>query len=154
MSKELIERLRDPQNVDIGYYWNLADEAADEIDRLTADLDRRKTIHKEDFDKLAGYVKAYPELEAKNKRLTAELAELRNSMGFRTSLIGRLETELAALKAQSEPVGTVVLIEDPKSYSRTPRMIREVELDVELPEGTKLYTTPQPAQDQDAERYR
>ncbi len=54
MSKELIERLREPQNVDIGYYWNLADEAADEIERLKAELAEAyhqcKVANQEHFD--------------------------------------------------------------------------------------------------------
>ncbi len=77
------------------------DESQKEVKRLTAELaeviTERNTLQR-------CYMGYQEELAA----LKAELSELRNSMGFRTSLIGRLETELAALKVQSEPVYCVV----------------------------------------------
>ncbi len=113
MSKELIERLREPQNVDIGYYWNLADEAADEIERLTAELSAAQNVA-EAWSReltalkaeLAGWLKEnapggwIDELRNDSRRLTAELAE-EQAAHIKTHnwLCGRNE-ELAALKAE------------------------------------------------------
>ncbi len=126
MSKELIERLREPQNVDIGYYWNLADEAADEIERLTAEL-----------------------AEANTKHANLEEAFLRQRETFGATISDR-DSKLAALRsrsantqAQSEPFGWM--------HSGSLRLMDEADARMEAKHcgGTcyafPVFRTPQPA---------
>jgi hypothetical protein len=49
--------------------------------------------------------------------------------------------EQEAIKNQGEPVGTVRLVEVADNYSMNSRHMLEVDLDVDLPIGTKLYTS-------------
>ncbi len=87
----LIDRL-----LDCGKYnpFQLCSEAADALEISQAEIAGLKTYA--------------ATLAAERDALAKELADIKSSMAYRTSYLGRLEAELAAIKAQSEPVAEVI----------------------------------------------
>ncbi len=116
-------------NTDPMWVFENYGEAAEYIDELEADAERLTA-------ELAESEKRNRMMADANNELTDELAEIRSSMAYRTSLIGRLEAENTALKAQSEPVYCVVT--DDGTYEHHKEW-------VPLADCFVLYTIPQPA---------
>ena len=82
----------------------LLEKAADEIERLAAKLEsaereRDIALKERVIDSLGSTLNA---VANERDALRAELADLRSSMTFRTSLIGRIEAERDALQAKVE----------------------------------------------------
>ena len=88
---------------------------------------------------------------AEYETLAAELAEIKNSMAYRTSLIGRLEAELDTIKAgqgEQKPAGYVCghalgCMQNGRMGAQEISMVYQPSMYRNKP----LYTTPQPAQD-------
>ena len=80
----------------------LLEKAADEIERLAAKLEsaeRDIALKERIIDALGSTLNA---VANERDALRTELADLRSSMTFRTSLIGRIEAERDALQAKVE----------------------------------------------------
>jgi len=77
-------------------------EAADEIERLRAELSEQCRLLGMSGEREAKHLAQIAALEKERDALRAELAGLRSSMEFRTSLIGRTEAERDALRAKIE----------------------------------------------------
>ncbi len=138
MSKELIERLRQQYHLldPCDEFRHDALLAADEIERLTAELSRvlseleRLVIHHQE----------------QTAALKVELAKANRIGDVHFARTLKQEKELAALKAQSEPVA--YLFKDRHGLLKLSQVIpREAG-------AFPVFTTLQPVQDKDAERYR
>ncbi len=114
---------------------------AREIERLTAELAEMELEANKNL-------KAWNEADRQRSALKAELAEVRVERNTLQRCYMDYKAELAALKAQSEPVGYANADELDNMLDDRAATI------VGVKDGwrsTALYTTPQPAQDKDAE---